>query len=390
MLSLLHKNFFSKNGVSVLKKILYLATNSDGKIINSFVEANTNKEAINLLSQNGYSNIKLYDDASFNSSSCHLDDFNERQLSDLANHLIISFKNPSFINYIMHLNNLNNFLILVSFLLWCLGSYFSNDFLMAFGVVFILLKILDTVKAYRQSNSYNKLLKFIAKGQTKSALKQIDFLRKYLKEPENIFDLEIKRTYINKKIGNCNIDVEMARLEKFRKAVDEISPEMYDSRVALIYHNFGLYDKYLESLRNAYNLSSDSPVITLDMAIAEARLGDLTKAELLKNKVVLNELPVYGIPFFDWLEGAIAFRKGDIDADKKLGTAFFGLSEYVQNPAIWPSLSVCLGDYALTISEKKSMIEINKLLHQFWYLLNFYGEKELIDKLVFKYPSLRS
>lgn len=371
-----------------MKKLLYTATKNNGKEVSSYIEANSNKEALESLSDKGFSNIEFQDDVVTAISRSDLDDLSENELEQVAKFEAAIRVKPSFITFILNVFRVNKLLILggICFLIW--GVVDSSSYLITFGLILSLSMPLLSIWNYRVVNRYDKLLRAYATGKTEAVAKLTESLRKHMKQPEMAFDLDIRMASINAHHGD--VEKEIEKIEKWRAIIDELSPGMFESRVASIYHLHGSYNKFVEAMRNAFFISSLSPTLVLDLALAEARLGESEKAEILLKKVKPEELPIHGIPFINWVEGAVGCRKGIPEAEDKLKSAISGLLAFGDNPAIWPSLAVCIGDYALCVNSEASRAKSKDLLSTVWDILKFHGERELIAQLVDKYPSLKA
>lgn len=369
-----------------MKKILYTATNADGKLISSYIETNSNKEAIQILSQKGFSNIRLQDDVVIAISRSDLDNLSERELEQIARFESEIRARPGFITFINEVFRANKLLAIGGLCLFIWGIYDSSKFLVIFGFILSASMPLLSIWNYRVVNGYNKLIRAYGCGQAEVVSGQTDFLRKHMKQPELAFDLDIRMACINAKYGN--VDEEVKKLEKWRIPIEKVSSGMYEARIANVFHMGGSYDKYVDSMREAFFKSPHSPTFILDLALAEARLGEVEKAEMLLKQVKPEELPLHGLPFVYWSEGVIEYKKCGADSENRLSCAVLGFLEFSENPAVWPSLAVCIGDYALSVTENASKEKARELLTSVWGILRFHGENGLIDQLIKRYPSL--
>ena len=372
----------------VLKKILYTATDIHGKEVSSFIDTNSNKEAIELLSEKGFTNIRFHDDIATAIDRNSLDNLSDTELERIAKFEAAIRVKPRFMTFIIEVFRVNKILIISGVCLSLWGLYDANRYLIAIGLILSLSMPLRSIWNYRVVNGYDKLLRAYARGQIEAATRQTEFLKKYMQQPEMAFDLDIRISALNASHGDLN--GEIVKLKSWRDCIDDLSPGMYESRVASVYHLSGNYDKYVDSIREAFFKSSQSPTLILDLALAEARLGEIDKAEMLLKQVEPDELPIHGVPFVDWAEGMVEYRKGDSRAEEKLSSAVSGLFEFSENPAVWPSLAVCIGDYALCVAADTSIDKAKVLLTHVWEILRFHGEKKLINQLLNKYPNLNS
>ena len=371
-----------------MKKILYTATDANGKEVSSFIDTNSNKEAIDLLSEKGFSNIRFQDDAVTAVSRTDLDNLSDSELKRIAKFETSIRTRPSFLTFILEVFRVNKLLVVGGLCLFLWGIFDSRKYLAIIGLVLSSSMPLLSIWNYRVVSSYDKLLRAYARGQIEVVSRQTELLRKHMKQPEMAFDLETRIAAVNARQGD--IDEEIERLEEWRIPIDELSPGMNDSRISSVYHLGGEYQKYVDSMREAFFKSSQSPTLILDLALAESRLGEIEKAEMLLKQVKPEELPIHGMPFIDWVEGVIAYRKGNAGSEEKLSSAVTGLLEFSENPAVWPSLAVCIGDYARSITAEPSIDKAKILLYSVWEILRFHGEKDLINQLLRKYPSLNA
>lgn len=371
-----------------MKKILYTATDANGKEVTSFIDTNSNKEAIDLLSEKGFYNIRFQDDVVTALSRTDLDNLSDSELERIARFESAIRIRPSFSTFILEVFRVNKVLVIGGLCLFLWGVFDSSKYLIIFGLILSASMPLLSIWNYRVVSGYDKLLRAYARGQTEVVSRQTELLRKHMKQPEMAFDLETRIAAVNARQGD--IDEEIGRLEEWRIPIDELSPGMYDSRISSVYHLSGEYDKYVDSMREAFFKSSQSPTLILDLALAESRLGEIEKAEMLLKQVKPEELPIHGMPFIDWVEGMVEFRKGGSGFEEKLSSAVSGLLEFSENPAVWPSLAVCIGDYARSITAETSVGKAKELLSSVWEILRFHGEKDLITQLLSKYPSLNA
>ena len=375
-------------GKERVKKVLYSAIDEVGSERSGYVDAKSNRDAIELLTNDGLSEIKLHDDGALAIRRDDLNELSEDELEAKARFELKVRSKPSFTSFIMEVLRVNRSIILIGLALFFWGLSDENYYLLAFGAAVSLSMPLLSIWNYRTVSNYDRLLRAFAEGEWDKALSLIELLRKHMKLPEMEFDLDIRKASINS--ANGSLDSALQSLERWRSEFEEVSPGMYESRVASVYLASGHHEEYVDSMRDAFFKSSQSQTLILDLALAEARLGDHTKAELLLKAVNMEELPIYGVPFIEWVKGAIEKKNGSADAEFHLALAVSGFLEMGENPAVWTSLAVCIGDYASCLTEEQSNDKAQQLLESVWTILNVHGEESLTKGLLLKYPNLAS
>ena len=369
-----------------MKKILYSAVDNNGKSKNGFIEAESNAEALEILSSDGYSEIKFHDDGLLSLPRDDLESLSNAELETMANLEVRGRRNLGFGSFMLGVIVVNKFVILVGVGLVIWGILENSIYLTAFGTIAVLAMPVVSAWNYRVVSKYNSLLIAFAEGRWIEARKLIRSLRKHMKAPQMEFDLDIREACANSE--NVSLDATIIILEKWHSKLEETSPGYYESRVAFVYHHFGHYDRCVDLMRNAYFNSSLSPTLVTDLALVEARLGNLNKAKALVETINSETLPVIGFPFLEWIQGLIQKEDASTEANNHFLLAISGLLSLEGGPAIWPSLAVCIGDYAIFSSEKDSKAQAEKLLSTVWDVLKAHGEKPLLEKLTRLYPSV--
>ncbi len=369
-----------------MKKVLYTATDVRGKEVNGYVEAENNRDAIDLLTKQGYSKIRFHDDISIALDRFDLDDLTDGEIEKIARFEVAVRAKPRLTTFLLEVFRLNKLPILVGLCLFIWGVYISNLYLVIFGLVVSLSMPLLSLWNYRIVGAYDKLLRAYAMGQIEDIETLVKYLKKHMTQPEMAFDLDIRLAVVYASQGI--LESEIAKLESWRDTLESLSPGMFESRIASVYLLNGESDKYVDLMREAFFKSTKSPTFILDLALAEARLGEVEKGEIVLKLLNAEELPDHGLPFIDWAEAVLEYRKGGFQTEDKFSSAITGFLEFVESPAVWPSLAVCIGDYALSAESVAARERASNLLTSVWGILAFHGGTKLIDQLTDKYPEL--
>lgn len=331
-----------------MKKIPYSATAANGKRVSNFVEASSSKEAVAILQAEGLADIRLQNDGLTAFHRPELEGLSKYELAKIADFEIRIRKGSNVFDVLIESTRTHWVFIVVALGLIYWGVSSPNDLALAAGGLIIAVIYGLTLLGYRHAARYNNLLQCEALGDRAQALALIEQLRPHMNTPDMRFDLACREAAIVAKNGSINGALNI--VERFRAKFGETSPGLFESRLASVFHASGWYEEYVEHMRTAHSKSADSPVVVVDAALAEARLGDLDRALRLIDELNADHLPEYGLPFIDWVRGVVALRRNDDIALQHLKEAVSGLLEYGTNPAIWSSLGLCTAYYAVALS----------------------------------------
>lgn len=362
-----------------MKRVIYSATNPNGSTKNNFIEAKSNKEAINILRKKGLKNIRLHDDAFSSFQRDDLDEMTEKQLEEIAQFEINTRKKANVFTFLTEVLRVNKVLIITGLGIFSWGAFNSYLFTSIAGAVLGLSMPILSLWNYRVVNNFNKLQKTMARGEWEESLKLIDKLRKHMKEPEMAFNLDIYKASII--ASKKSLTESLLIVKKWELQFEDVSPGLFESRVAILYHASGDYDGFLTKMREGFHKSSENPSILTDLALAEARFGSIEQAISLLEKVSIEELPQHGLPFIDWAWGIIAKRQNKPVAIDHLNKAILGLLAYSDNPAAWTSLALCTGSFAVLLSENGQPQKAKMLTQSVWDILKNHGDKPLLREL---------
>ena len=362
-----------------MKKLLYSGIAHDKNIENGFVEAENNKEALRKLREKGLDGIRLYDDAVTAIQRNDLGRFGDNEIEKVAEFEIKLRNNPGVITFLKQVLRANSLLIGIGVGVLCWAGYAESYIGFIMGLVFVLSMPIWSLWNYRHVKNYNRLQTTIALGQWNDALVLIDKLRNHMQLPEMAFDLAIWEACIVAR--KHTLDAGLKVVEEWRDVFEEDSPGLFESRIAVIHHSCGDYDGFLKNIREAHFKSPESSLLTLDLALAEARLGSADKASDLLTEVREEELPPHGIPFINWAKGVIAQKKNNLSAKEYLSKAVAEMLTYRENPVIWTSLALCVGVYAIELYNCNEEQKAGELVDKVWQVLKVHGDEYLLKEI---------
>ncbi len=371
-----------------MTKILYSGIDQDGVSRSGFIDAENNHDAVGILIEKGFSKIQLHNDTVFASDRKELDGLGEDEREAIAAFEITNMKKPGTSGFLAQVLRSNRLVILVGLALIVWGQFEGSGLLMIAGAVVAAIVPAISLWNYRHARNYDRLLRACAEGRWEEAIALIDGLRPHMKAPSMAFDLDVREACIRAKRGS--IEEALKIVGKWRETLHEQSPGLYESRIASVYHAAGEHHQFVELMRTAYFEASENQSMVIDLALAEARLGDVAKAEVLLRNVRAAELPSFALPFIDWVKGLVAKRNNDSQARLHLASAVSGLLAFAENPAVWTSLALCVGYYAASLPADADRHKAESLLGRMSTILSVHAEQALLEELTEKYPNWMS
>lgn len=366
-----------------MKKITYSGVDPGGRETSGFIEADSARAAVGSLKAQGFSEIRLHDDVLTAMRRPDLEGLDDRELAKVAEFEINVREGSGIAAFLLEVARKNWVIVVVGLGLAYWGVIAHATVWTLIGAVLACSMFILSLWNYRVVNRYNRLLRAETLGQSEDALALIGLLRGHMRLPEMAFDLAIREASVLARDGAE--DEAFGLLENWREQIEELSPGLFESRMAGVYHASGRYDQVVRLMRTAYEKSASSPTAVIDLALAEARLGDAAAAAKLLDEIVAEEIPQFGAPFVDWVRGVVALRQGDVNAIDYLRDAVSGLLEFRQNPAVWTNLGVCTAYYAVALHAADAGAAA-RLLESVWPVVKVHGDEGLLDRIAQKMP----
>ncbi len=368
----------------ITRTILYSGVDRDNKPKNGYVEAENNREALQILKKEGVSDIRLHDDGLYASYRNELEDLSDKELERTAQFEIECRYNLNIFGFLKEVLRKNIFILLAGAGVIAWGIYSNSTIIILVGILLMLSMPVFSLWNYRHVNNYNRLQIELAWGNWQEALRLIDKLRVHMKESEVAFDLDINEACIVAR--ERSLEEALKIVDMWREVFSETSPSLYESRISSMYHYCGDYDGFVECMRSAYLKSPENSLVTLDMALAEARFGSVEKASALLEKVHKEELPRFALLAVSWVKGLVARTNKDLAAKDYLESAVLQISAYSKNPVMWKHIALCTGAYALALHDSDEKQKAEELLEKIWKVLKVHGDNILLKEIGEKFP----
>lgn len=370
-----------------MKKILFEAINSEGKKIASFIDDTSNANALQRLKQMGYREIQFFNDASHSAERDYLAGKSEKQIQQIAKHeLSIRKQGSKLSRFLIEVARNNRIEFIIYIILFSIGLYTSYYLVATTAALLFVYRVIQAIGKYQIPKTNQDAEKAYALGDYPLFLKKKAILQKHIAKPYILFYLDGREATILAVQGRK--DEALALLEKWRSFGDESHPGLLESRIATIYQKTGDFKQALESRTLGYEKSGYSQISAIDLAMLEVRHGDLGKAEQLISQLRVEELSATALPFLQWINGLIAAKKGDESAESTVYAAVTAMLARGEQPVLWITLALCLGDYAALAKSDTALNNAEQLLSRYWPIYVAHGEKDLVQSLRIKYPSL--
>lgn len=371
-----------------MAKILYSGKDAVGKKIVGYIEADDNAEALAALTARRVTDVLFYTEGASALPVPIPDGLSERENAERVRRQISIRRNPGFLTFFNNHFSITNTVIFVGavVLLWAL--VYRNTVVLAGGLAFELTIVAIAYRAYQRLGRYLRFQKAYARGQWDTALKLAARLRTAKAPPNLLHQLVFKEACIAVKRGSLSDG--LAVLERGQKVTKDMTPALYASSLGTLYATAGDYKEALKRYREAAEKSPKSQVFRLDWAMAEARFGDVNRAQQIVAGVSKKELPHFAKPFYDFVHGVIARRRGDPNALTLLKVAYAAQSKLKSQPATRLVLDACTAHYALALYDAGEKLQADRLLRGVWSTLKHHVDNPLRVELAQRFSFARA
>ncbi|MCX9156345.1 hypothetical protein OPU71_09450 [Niveibacterium sp. 24ML] len=362
-----------------MARILFSAHDPAGHTLTDYVDAGNAEEALASLAARGLANIRLHDAADMAALRDDRDAVPASMRQQQAAFELRLQTDPGVRTFLTELFRRNRLWLAIDACLLLWGLIGGDRVLVALALLFLALSLLPPLWQYRHAMRYDRMLRACALGQWDLASTLLAQLAAGSRKPLLTFDVAVRAACIRAVRGD--LAGARAAVEAWRTEFDAKAPGMVDQRIATVCHAGGDYAGFVEAMRAAYSAAPTNLTHRLDLALAEARVGDPDAVPHLLAGIDEAKLPSFGRPFVDWARGMLALRHGHPEALAALGRATQGFLEYAANPAVWSSLALCSGAYALALAQQGRPREAQAALQHVWPVLKVHGDRLLLTML---------
>ena len=361
-----------------MPQILYKAINPAGEETAGFVEAPNAEAAVSRLKAQGLTGIELHESPDSAQRREGRAGLSEAQAAQLAAFELRIRTKPGLDTLLAEVARRTWIWVTADLAAVLIGLATDRPLLIFAGLFFLLLTFGWPAWQHRYSRYFQRLLQAMAVGDWDEAERMLARFRQK-QHPESVaVSIEFYDAQIKVRKG-APLPAVLADLERMRWRVAR-SPGHFESRVASVHAAARDYAGFLAALRRGYEATPEDPSRRLDLALAEARLGDLQAAQDLLGGVNLDALPVHGRPFADWTRGLIELRQANPAAQATLMSGVAGFLK-MSTPASLSSLALCSGACALAMARKGQLEDARRMTAQVWPFLLVYGDTLLMAEI---------
>ncbi len=331
-----------------MAKVLYTAYTDEGKETNGFIEAMDNKEALVELKERGLSRINFLSDVALGLDRDDLEGISEAELKRIAKFEAQMQKGAGFVPYFMETMRNNAIPLAIGVSMGLYGESTGSAWWMASGVILSLALPFFSFWNYGVMQTHSALIKAVTFGEWEAVKSLSGDLKKQSKNPDIAIEADTRLASYYAHQGDMN---EALKVMMPHKEYLEKSAGVYENKLGELYFHAGAYEKCLYQMKKAYEVSGENMMLA-DWAFAEARLGSREVAKDCLSKVEIETLPVYGLPFIEFIEGLIAYKdKNLVEAKEMLTHSLEGFSSFDKNPVVWAPVAMVRCNLALVLVE---------------------------------------
>ena len=366
-----------------MAQILFTAINAEGRESRGMVEADGVAQAREQLVARGLRNVRLHQEASFALDVNALAASSGGDPQRVAAMALRFIEKPGLATLMREVARgwawpLGVLAVVAGYAHWHRATAWA-----ALLTALALLPFAVAAWQHRRARDHDRLLRAQAIGDWPTVLTLAQSLRAMPEKTDEIaFDLDIRCAYARIRQGQT-VEAALAAIEAERWA-ERMSMRRgaYESQVALLHAAANRPQGFIEAMRQSAVASNQEPGRVLDLALAEARLGDVSAAEQALAAVDTSLLPPFATGFVAWTRGLIAVRRQQPGAMALLDEAvhaFLALSAH--HPALWTALAFSVSDQALLLRTQGQTDKARASLAPVWPILRAHARPELLTEL---------
>ena len=349
-----------------MAKILYRAYDSYGNIKDGYIEAVSNKDAIDKLRKIGYEQIYLYSDALYDYDRDDLEGLNEKELEQIAKVQIDRMINKKgFGNYVWESLKSDYISILIGIVLLYFGYRNSSYITMSIGVIIASFGPFMKIWNYKLISVREKIQYAFALGKWKEVFELADRLKNLADKRKIIFDgrvnddLKIEadgyKAYYYAKKGDINQAIKI--MKRHRDHMDNILPGMFESKIASLCFAQKDYKSALHFYKKAYEIN-DNDIFKLDLASCEARFGSLENAKTIIESIDEKSIPVYAKGMIYYIYGVIHQKEDNLEqAYISFMSAYEAFVAFRHIPMMLGFIAMATASLAITLAKNNQTQE---------------------------------
>jgi tetratricopeptide (TPR) repeat protein len=355
-----------------LPNILYRAKEASGADTAGFVEAPSAPAALEILKGRGYTAIELHESPDSAQRRGGRGGLSDEEAARLAAFELRLRRKPGLMTVLGEVARRNRVWIAVDCGLLVGGLATGRPAMALTGATLLVLTFGWPVWAHRHARNFNRMIIAMAIGEWDEAAALLGRLRGGQLAAAMANSMDFYEAQIRVRRGEPLAAV-LNDIEKLRPRF-AATPGHFDARLASVHSAGGDYAGFLACMRRSHQATPEDPSRQLDLALAEARLGEPDQAAAVFASVNQEALPAHGRPYIDWTGGLIALRRGD--HAQAQASLLEGVSGFLKtpSPAALSSLALCSGACALALARNGQVPAARKMIEQVARILPVYAD----------------
>ncbi len=362
-----------------MAKLLYSAITVDGNKTEGFVNAPSLVAAREQLERLGLTQVVLRTEATQRQADEPPPDPSESQRRDLARFRQSFLQAPTLQAVLLEQALHARLWLLADAALVVYGLARGDPTWVGAGVLAAAAPFALRAWNFRHADRYQRLLRQYAVGNWEAVRELAKELRGVsATRPELDFDLDLRLACIYAR--DHALSEVLPRLEPWRKRMTR-QPGAFETRVASAHLMAGDSAGYVALMVKAHEINPQDPERQADHALAQARFGSIEIAESLLDTLDAGALSLQTQGCLHWARGLVQLRRRESAAQATLGLAVGALLQFVQQPALWPSLALCACDHAVAMHEAGSHDAARARIAEVWPVLEVHATAALLRML---------
>ena len=247
------------------------------------------------------------------------------------------------------------------------------------GIAGAIFPFAVSLSRWRRAGRYQQLLKLSALGDWRGVRHLVPALREIGKaSPLMDFDLDVRLATADAHEGRPA--AALAALQPWRARLVE-QPGLFEGRLAAVVLAGGDTAGCLQWMAESAERSGGDVARQLDLALTQARFGDVDNAASLLGRVDTGPLPKHAVAFEPWVRGLVQLRRREPEALASLDEALDEFLRLAEQPAAWPALALCACDHAVALNLAGQTAAARRQVAQVWPVLSAQAPRPLLRML---------
>ena len=359
--------------------LLYTANDSIGKPVKGFVEANESHAAKEKLQQQGYHSVAFHQDVTSSQDVALLTAMSVQEVEQLAQFKLQLMQAPGLMTVLKEVLRRSRIGLFADAALLAWGIWNRDGLVIAAALALAVFPFALSTWKFRHSRDYSAFLRAHALGDLANMERLVVQLRRISnKTPSMAMDLAFRMAGMRAK--SEGIQKAIASLDTWQPKNTSEAP-LFECRLASLYAAVGDRQGFVDAMQRSYDASNNDPSRALDLALAQARFGDVAQAKVLLDSIDLSLIPSFGAGFVLWAQGLCQLHQGLPGATQTLGLAVAAFLTLSDHAAVWTALAFCTADHCIALALDGHREQARQELVNVWPIVKAHADPALKEQL---------